>query len=850
MIDCLKKEVLNTFGEGLIYTKDCKFLAEEISDVTGERISPTTIRRLFGFLKCNSAPSRYTLSVLAKFAGFESLEIFEEHCQKVKSADDLPKESWVDFHTKALEFSKETYNLIAAQSGIPFSAVVARNNAEQKIEKFLRSDKKAMSFVAPGGYGKSTLLAKWFENNWLKKHNNDVVLFLNASFMQSCLNNDFKLDLYIQEQLQLNEKESLKHFLTNSKLCSHRVVIVIDALDEVTYDNNKLSRLFLQLNQFIINYKGNNKLKLIITSRNTTWQKFALPSAVKGNEILNCWYDLDLNVDQVDKINIEPLSLDEIQYVFDQTLNTQFQSYLSSEELSLKQRKIISNPFFLELFVKLYSPERMYQLDKGQDLIVEYLKNKIFYSRFSDEKMDIINGFLKLIDFGKNGLAVKKMNLRELYPIHLKTGGDYYQAYEELVSFGLFTEYISINELSSYCKYVKFTNEILLEELISMTLIQQNGGANFDLLKKVENDYEQFDLKNRLMNQIVSYLILNGQFDDIKRVFELNNNSLKETNIIDNILKAPVYSRQEREAIVEVFIENKSADCYLFNCFCDDCNLTTYHQEILTIVAQKGKSKNIRVKALGILLRDSILSLNYDCAKKYYSKLQDESVDTSCSGYAISIKLAGTLLYNHFIGDESNDIVLLKIFYYREMAYVHYNNFEGKLIGEFELIMCLTLLMMKSYHKVIQLVDDYELFSKDKKNIHQTRNYRLLQCYKLFAHAELGTNITKVDMQFLQQCKADVELSGNIYLKIYYYSFLISKHFENGEKTLAEEVFNRAIEISESLDLQLYSGMILSKMAKIYNKWGEKTKEELCRVEGHKILSSKHLNKEVKLILE
>lgn len=76
--------------------------------------------------------------------------------------------------------------------------------------------------------------------------------------------------------------------------------------------------------------------------------------------------------------------------------------------------------------------------------------------------------------------------MREQFPIHLRSVGNYFNAYEELVSYGLLTEFITINEHNSYCKFVKVTNERLFEALIGIGIIQKNKGVDFDLIKKVE----------------------------------------------------------------------------------------------------------------------------------------------------------------------------------------------------------------------------------------------------------------------------------------------------------------------------------------------------------------------------
>jgi hypothetical protein len=58
------------FGKKIIYSKDCEVLSKNIEKVCQEKISPTTIKRLFGFAKSIDQPRTYTLDVLANYVGF------------------------------------------------------------------------------------------------------------------------------------------------------------------------------------------------------------------------------------------------------------------------------------------------------------------------------------------------------------------------------------------------------------------------------------------------------------------------------------------------------------------------------------------------------------------------------------------------------------------------------------------------------------------------------------------------------------------------------------------------------------------------------------------------------------
>jgi hypothetical protein len=313
MIERLKKGVLEVYGSELQYTKDCKILAHEVFEKTGEMLSTTTIRRLFGFLKSSSSPSKFTLNVLSRYIGHNSWDEFTQLEDSVEVKVTEVHERWDSLHKRSLQLSEYTYNLIREQSGIPFEAVIEREFAEKRIDSFLESDQMAMSFVAPGGFGKSSMLGKWFQRNWVEATREDIPLFLNADFLINFLNNDFKLDRWIQDQLGYANENILNYFLENPEKCKGKIIIILDALDEITYDIIKLERLFLQISAFIANHKNSDKIKLIITSRNSTWEKFACPLINDKNFQKDIWFGLNMEYVSNDKTNMHPLNEEEIQ---------------------------------------------------------------------------------------------------------------------------------------------------------------------------------------------------------------------------------------------------------------------------------------------------------------------------------------------------------------------------------------------------------------------------------------------------------------------------------------------------------------------------------------------------------
>jgi hypothetical protein len=73
MLPAIVKEKIETrFGKKIRYTKDCFVLAASISKTCDEKISPTTIMRLFGLKKSEGFPRIFTLDVISTYVGYKS----------------------------------------------------------------------------------------------------------------------------------------------------------------------------------------------------------------------------------------------------------------------------------------------------------------------------------------------------------------------------------------------------------------------------------------------------------------------------------------------------------------------------------------------------------------------------------------------------------------------------------------------------------------------------------------------------------------------------------------------------------------------------------------------------------
>lgn len=78
----LQQSVTEHFGKHISTATDCVDLANVLSQKLNVKISPQTLRRFFGLVKADSAPSTYTLDLLSKYCGFKDYKDFSQSYSK------------------------------------------------------------------------------------------------------------------------------------------------------------------------------------------------------------------------------------------------------------------------------------------------------------------------------------------------------------------------------------------------------------------------------------------------------------------------------------------------------------------------------------------------------------------------------------------------------------------------------------------------------------------------------------------------------------------------------------------------------------------------------------------------
>ncbi|MBN1988586.1 MAG: NACHT domain-containing protein [Bacteroidales bacterium] len=653
----LKRRIEEQFGRKITYQKDCNALSSNIFSHTGEQISPATLRRVFGFLATNSQPSRVTLDILAQYIGATGWDNFLQ-LENHKPTLIFPvKEIWEKARLQAQIISLQTFEQQRYINGLSLSSSVLRNGLNDKLSLFLKSDYASTAIVGPGGYGKSYLMASWFSYLHNKRNcNNDIVLYVPVKTLLHNANAETSFSQWVQSLLGVPEATNLLDYLAqNPDEALGNLILLVDGLEEATSNSTKQEKIFEGLHHFASKGKALAKFKLIVASRLSTWLDFI--GTIEAEK--RTWLGVeDIDFDAYGS-NIPPLTSNEIQHILDNTINQTYEQRVLIDELTPEIQATIAHPYLLQLFISDFQPAT--STNDQLELFKEYLKKQIYFASNSDEKADIVNTIVESTSYGKKGLGIPKNELRKHFPIHLKNAGNYFAAYEELLSFGFLIEESKEGTFGSFYKEVKISPKKLFEVLIAQRLVENNGGFSNDLLTKVEELYKNHPLQKSIIALIYELAYKEQESDTLKSLFSLNSSTIDQLFEQPNIVVLLRKQESLRNVLVPSYARNKQAR-KVFERYPDMNSLTTILPEMIQTYLRYSESDADKLYAHSLLAMSSGFSLNQKELDEHCQQIaklqptQNSNIGTTISALLLHQFLDGSK-YNSLIDSLWNDLV-------------------------------------------------------------------------------------------------------------------------------------------------------------------------------------------------
>lgn len=505
---------------------DCKKLSAEILSQTGFAVSETTLKRLFGFAVSNYKLSGFTKNALSNFLGYADWATF------VISVSDSTHQYiagtyWNELRKKAWNISNYTYTALTNRSGIPFRYTVHRSFAEDHIRSFLQSKHLATSFIAPSGYGKTTLLNRLVEKFWLSdtsEFKNDIVWFISGQTIGGLLNKGFDLNDWFMNQMGLIGNETIReYFLDHPEEVGGRMIMILDGFDDLMHREDELQTYFSRVLDFITVNQEFNWIKIIISARTQTWA-YVSEQIDDSSFIKDHWF-LGDTFNGSTQINVPFFTRSELNQVLVNISGQDFKITDLNEQLA----KQLSNPYYIQLLfqLKMIGPEKKIFQDKFNyfDLVSEFILLKIYQNRFSSDKVAIIKRFLDATSKGNHQGFVEKSLL-------IPEKGDLKKGYDELISSGILVE----ENLSSNLgfKQVIYVNHFnLLEYFIArelLTIHQQYISS--EIFSRADFQYSNSRYKIPLLRWLIYFAVKSNQLLGLTAVLKLRIGDQEKENLI------------------------------------------------------------------------------------------------------------------------------------------------------------------------------------------------------------------------------------------------------------------------------------------------------------------------------
>jgi hypothetical protein len=805
LIKQLKKEIDNKFGKKITYAKDCDKLSKLISDVTKRNISSTTLRRFYGLMSSKTQPSQYTLDTLSFFIGYANFEEF----QFEKSSNQNIKKGvfWNSIKLNAKNITQYTLTNASNNSLIDLSKAINRKQIDKELSNFIKSDKTLTALIAPSGFGKTIALSKWIMQLNSK---DDIVLFAHASII-------FNLFDLRSEQISniglnlLHPTSTINYLRENLKEVKGRFVIVIDAIDELFYQPSKLKHFYSQLIELSRIEGIQNWLKIIFSIRENTFEKYLNKEI--SIETLSNYYELPRYYTALSNSNV-PIFSD---YEVAQVLGDNFKNS-SFDNLPIHVKELLRIPINLELFSETLQDNEINTKLTSVKLYQKIFEKQLFNTSFSEEKQDIVWKIIDFINVDLKDHSINKNDLKDVFQIHLKTEGNYYNAYNELIQKGIISEENNPNQYGFTTIKIRFKHLSFFYYLAALKHIDTNKGLDYNLFEQFSKSDFNDDYKINVLTWLYKIAYNDENFEALRDFWGLNNQITTSTLLRNTIGICFRYRNSITDKLGIHYAKNKVAHKNLFERFVDINNLTiSYEYQIQQYLLNKDTQES-KIFAYSLLYYSSFLKMNKQECISRNSILENLAIDNTITAYPVSRKLAYSILHLSFIENKALNISLDELLIKANKAYQN-DKFQYKEQYLFDVTISFSLLLVRRYQLLYDYIQRITEKGKSKKRLnsyqHYIKNYHqsILEVFRDFADFKINGTINK---DSIKKCEAFLEKYIDVKDSFQYVIplclFLIEYYKKDDIKS--EQYFNKALSISQSVNYKFFEALILQKSKK------------------------------------
>lgn len=816
MIENLKKRVEQQFGEAIGNVKSCQSLSASIFDRCGARISDSTIRRIWGMLPSPKLPSKSTLDLLSQFIGYRTWDDFCFHTEGnllLKNTSRSAQVLWDLGKSNAERMSLNTASVIFKKSGVEVNEVVCRQFVDDHISALINSDYMATGLIAPGGYGKSLGVASWVARSIKRKlYDDSIILFLAGGQIDDSYHYSMSIDKWISSILF----KSVENVFHNPELFHGKLlVLVLDALDEIDSSLSKSATFLSKIVQFISKYSGCKFLKIVVTTRSSVWGRSLVQEILDDKSASSHWMGISNGAFESDATNMPLLNNKEMQEAFNNFINKKAKGKkLLVDQLNYLLRETISHPYMLKLFVSIYNTNAL-KFQNYNDVIDEFISREIAHTKYADENLDIIGYMLEKQQYGKSLQPVRKNEIKEKYPIHLRKGGNYFAAYEHLLAYSILSEETFANQFKNLIVQVDFSHSNLRDLLITRYLVEENGGITPDLFVKVDREYANSDLRFRLINNMYSIAYSENSFETIKDFFLLPDSISRDKEILKFVLLQFRNDKPILKLLAQEYCKSSFAKYFLIESYFDFDYLNISYYKLLEIILSSSNTTNEKIYSLAGLSVSRAQLLSSDDFFAFSDELKDLRIDDSCSGYSILLWSIWRIYFAYISGDDTLICSLEDSISSAEKLYSRDADPSSLPTVTFYLELLPHLILFRNKALAKKILDymgnqpQKSMMDKDARLSTYFNLYRL----DLTCQEDRQFELSPIDAYNLEQQVNSYSMSQSYINRVSGYVVLASSCLQQNDKQKFMNYYHTALEICNNANFKLFEISKLKRLA-------------------------------------
>lgn len=754
----LKEKVERKLGKQVRHLKDCRLVRNQIYEHTNRQLSISTIKRFFGLIDSPFSPSKYTLDTFSAYLGFEDFNSYVKFLANAQYGLSQLKD--IELTIQAIkEITAISVHSLSDKTGYDKASFLHREYVNRHLTDFLHSDKPATILTAPTGYGKSSALLQFYNDQYTGSESdgkNDLICLIDGSIFFSIYSQPQYHEV-LRPLIEFDYKEVQELYSTAAARDNEtRFVVIIDEVDRIFRGRERFHQLVGNIMQLVMINKLNKLFKLILTCNPEHIDSFA-SFAVQSTILESAFYNFSFRYkDPFDVINLPLFRAEELQIGV--TMNLGSHNYYTLRLQFPGILELLKIPLYFNFFLQNQNNvEKMFSEVSFYNAIIQQF---IVSQPFAEEKQRLINKLLEQYVYENNmDMLDKGMLLKD---------ESHKLAYNELVNAGVLYDTIQNTNEPEIRFNIKFVNNHIFEYIFSRWYLKRKMDDP-ELVGSIINGYKgKINEQYALMKWLVKVSFHEKNIPLLKKIHQQLERNISISNELTGE-SMPGSLRWLHTIFVDCLRSNNEIAKILlpwlakfplgqklyFEEYFDMDNLMSFPDESFKVYAASCRFKAGNLVAHYLKFLKGYYSFDYDSCEKEFeiiSKINFSDIDkVYLKGYYLSAYYLYASIYDNKVSKE----LLEQVKICSEQLKMR-NHHDHRFFIPFEIYIILNLNIGDFFEEVLILVD----FLKKSRGRFETESSFYHQILKLcYARALLNTGseskalkifnqVTQVDFPF------------------------------------------------------------------------------------------------------